>query len=137
MPEKKHNVSPLKQKILAFIDDLGISKREFYAKTGISRGTLESATGFTEDTLAKFLGAYPNIDPGLLFFNRKDVDRVKEQNKGDGPDFLGNEAPLGRYGTKEENILLTYLREKDQVIQKLSERIGHLEAQIDELKKSK
>ena len=61
MQEKEQKISPIKERILQFADSLGISKREFYAKIGVSRGTLESKTGITEDVLAKFIAAYPNI----------------------------------------------------------------------------
>lgn len=63
MQEKEQTFSPIKQNILHFVDFLGISKREFYAKTGISRGTLESNTGITEDTMAKFIATYPDVSP--------------------------------------------------------------------------
>ncbi len=58
----KQNISPIKQRILQFIDSKRISKRNFYANAGISRGTLESPTGITEDIMAKCLAAYPEID---------------------------------------------------------------------------
>ena len=61
MQEKEQKISPIKQRILQYADSLGISKREFYAKIGVSRGTLESKTGITEDILAKFIATYPNI----------------------------------------------------------------------------
>lgn len=61
MQEKEQKISPIKQRILYFAESLGISKREFYAKIGVSRGTLESKTGITEDVLAKFIATYPNI----------------------------------------------------------------------------
>ena len=51
MQSNMQNISPIKQRILQFVANLGISKREFYSLTGISRGTLESKTGITEDTL--------------------------------------------------------------------------------------
>ena len=41
MQEKEQKISPIKQRILQFADNLNISKREFYAKIGVSRGTLE------------------------------------------------------------------------------------------------
>jgi len=66
MQEKKQNNSPIKQRILQFIDELGVSKREFYAKTSISRGTLESNTGITEDIIARFFATYQNISPAWL-----------------------------------------------------------------------
>lgn len=67
MQEKIQKISPIKQRILQFIDTLGISKRDFYAKTGISRGTLESATGITEDTIAKVFATYSNLSPSWIF----------------------------------------------------------------------
>lgn len=66
MQEEKQKISPIKQRILQFVDTLGISKRDFYAKTGISRGTLESATGITEDTIAKVFAIYPDLSPSWL-----------------------------------------------------------------------
>ena len=44
-----------------YVDFLNISKRKFYDKTGISRGTLESNSGITEDIMAKFITTYPEI----------------------------------------------------------------------------
>lgn len=44
-----------------FAGTLGISKRDFYAKIGVSRGTLESKTGITEDVITKFFAAYPEV----------------------------------------------------------------------------
>lgn len=66
MQEKKQKISPIKQRILHFVDTLGITKRDFYAKTGISRGTLESATGITEDTITKVFATYPSLSPSWL-----------------------------------------------------------------------
>lgn len=61
MQAKQQKFSPIKQRILHFADTLGISKREFYTKIGVSRGTLESHTGITEDVMAKFIATYPDV----------------------------------------------------------------------------
>lgn len=66
MQTKEQKISPIKQRILHFADTLGISKREFYAKIGVSRGTLESRTGITEDIVAKFIATYPDISTDWL-----------------------------------------------------------------------
>ena len=63
MQEKKQNISPIKSRILEFIAAIGISKREFYEKTGISRGTLESNTSITENIITKFFATYKNVNP--------------------------------------------------------------------------
>ena len=61
MQEKEQKISPIKQRILQFADTLNISKRDFYLKIGVSRGTLESKTGITEEVLAKFIAAFPEV----------------------------------------------------------------------------
>lgn len=61
MQEKEQKISPIKQRILQFAEYLGISKRDFYKTIGVSRGTLESKTGITEDVMAKFIATYPNV----------------------------------------------------------------------------
>lgn len=77
MQEKIQKISPVKQRILHFVDTLGISKRDFYAKTGISRGTLESKTGITEETITKLFAIYPNIDSAWLLTGQEDVQKQK------------------------------------------------------------
>lgn len=66
MQDKEQKISPIKQRILQFVDTLGISKRDFYANTGISRGTLESKTGITEETITKLFAIYDNISSDWL-----------------------------------------------------------------------
>jgi hypothetical protein len=112
MQDKKQKKSPIKQRILQFIGNLNISKREFYLKTGISRGTLESNTGITEDILAKFIATYPNINIEWLIIG-------KETN---------NEKNL-----KSLNIIKDNKNELE-IIQKLSAENALLKKEIEELK---
>lgn len=67
--------SPIKERILQFVDSLGISKRDFYKKTGISRGTLESNTGITEDTLAKFITTFKELSPEWILTGKGEMYR--------------------------------------------------------------
>lgn len=67
--------SPIKERILQFADSLNISKREFYKKTGISRGTLESSTGITEDTLAKFIATFEDLSPEWILTGKGEMYR--------------------------------------------------------------
>jgi phage repressor protein C with HTH and peptisase S24 domain len=73
MQEKEQKISPTKERILQFADTLGISKREFYKIIDVSRGTLESKTGITEDTLAKFIAIYPQVNIEWLMTGRGDA----------------------------------------------------------------
>lgn len=73
MQDKEQKISPIKQRILQYADSLGISKREFYTKIGVSRGTLESRTGITEDVVTKFIAAYPDVSLEWLVKGKGDV----------------------------------------------------------------
>lgn len=75
MQENEQKVSPIKQRILYFANTLGVSKREFYKKIGVSRGTLESNTGITEETLAKFIDVFPNISVDWLLTGKGEMER--------------------------------------------------------------
>ena len=76
MQEKEQKTSPIKQRILLFADTLGISKREFYAQIGVSRGTLESKTGITEDVITKFIATYPTISIEWLMTGRGEMQKT-------------------------------------------------------------
>lgn len=70
MQTKEQNISPIKQRILHYAASLGGSKREFYASIGVSRGTLESKTGITEETMAKFIATHPDVNIEWLLTGR-------------------------------------------------------------------
>lgn len=63
MQETEQKKSPIKQRILQYIAHLQISKRVFYTSIGISRGTLESKSGITEDIIRRFLEKFPDVSP--------------------------------------------------------------------------
>ena len=85
MQGKEQNISPIKQRILFFASTLGISKRDFYAKIGVSRGTLESKTGITEDVVTKFFATFPEVSVEWLMTGEgemlKNSPLYKEKNK--------------------------------------------------------
>ena len=88
MQEKEQKKSPIKQRILHFVDTLGISKRDFYTQIGVSRGTLESNTGITEDIITKFITIFPTIniewlmtgDGEMYKTTKKDFATMQEKN---------------------------------------------------------
>jgi len=52
-------------RVLRFIEYKGISKREFYANTGLSNGFLDKSSNIGSDKLEKIISAYPDLS--LLF----------------------------------------------------------------------
>lgn len=67
--------SPIKEKILYFADTLNISRREFYRKIQVSRGTLESKNGITEEILTKFITIFPEINLEWLILGKGEMLR--------------------------------------------------------------
>lgn len=77
MQEKEQKISPIKERILQFANSLGISKREFYKIINVSRGTLESKTGITEDIVSKFIASFPEISTDWLLKGEGDMYKNK------------------------------------------------------------
>lgn len=126
MQPKIQNISPIKQRILQFIAESGMSKREFYSLTGISRGTLESKTGITEDTLTKLFAAYPNLSPIWIFTGKGDKLQSRQNET----------SPLFGTNANIEDKLLNIIAQKDREIKELAEEIGKLKQEILQLKSS-
>ena len=124
MSQEIQNISPIKQRILQFIAELGRSKREFYSLTGISRGTLESKTGITEDTLTKLFTAFPDLSPIWVFTGKG--EKLQSQQNETSPLFTVNE--------NIEDKLLNIIAQKDSEIKALAEEIGKLKQEIIQLK---
>ena len=62
---------------MSFAATLGISKRDFYARIGVSRGTLESKTGITEDVITKFFATYPSVSVEWLMTGEGNMFKQK------------------------------------------------------------
>ena len=107
MQEKRRNISPVKDRILYYIENLSISKREFYSKTGISRGTLESPTGITEDTLAKFIATYPEVS--LEWLIRGEGEIVRPNGPEEAPADLLEMASQSLSGEKYRQFSVSVL----------------------------
>lgn len=99
MQEEKQNISPIKQRILSFAETLGISKREFYAQIGVSRGTLESKSSITEDVMARFIARFPQVSPSWLLTGNGNMI-LPTQNKDT------KELPVAHHTDSEEGIPL-------------------------------
>lgn len=97
MQIKEQNISPIKQRILHFAGTLGISKRDFYAKIGVSRGTLESKTGITEDVITKFFATYPEVNIEWLMLGVGEMLKTKRIYRQNSVE----KVPVIEYGDSE------------------------------------
>lgn len=132
MQEKEQNISPIKQRILLFAASLGISKRDFYTKIGVSRGTLESKTGITEDVITKFFATYPEVSIEWLMTGKgemlsdESVAPVKQQP-------VISDERLVTQGVTPELIteLLNRITEQAAEIGRLQEQIRQMRHRLE------
>ncbi len=124
-----------------FASTLGISKRDFYSKIGVSRGTLESPTGITEDVMAKFIAIFPDINSDWLLTGKGDMLKTKRTPSNpdnDNPpvchDEDKNNNPINQVFIAEivEKLLAT-IKEKDDKIAEQAAYIGRLEERIRQM----
>lgn len=73
-----HQISPIKNKILQYIEYKGISKYKFYQESGITRGVLDKESGISEDNIAKFIAYAPDVDLSWLFLDKGTMLKVEE-----------------------------------------------------------
>ena len=91
---------------------MNISKRDFYKTIGVSRGTLESKTGITEDIVAKFIATYPEISVEWLvtgegnIFKTKIPENVRDENPNEDPNKNPNKRKFQKtLGNKQYKII--------------------------------
>lgn len=66
MQENNRDFSIIKERIMKFLEYKGVSKYEFYQKTGISNGILSQKNGLSEENLLRFLNYFGEISPEWL-----------------------------------------------------------------------
>ncbi len=63
MQENDKEISPVKQRILQYIDSKGITLYKCYKETGISKNILSQKNGISEENLIRFLTTYKDVSP--------------------------------------------------------------------------
>lgn len=77
MQENRQEKSPIKQKILLYLTEKGVSEYEFYKKSGITRGILTQNNGISEDNLARFLAYAPDVNELWLLTGMGEMLKTK------------------------------------------------------------
>lgn len=73
-------ISPIKNRILQYIDYKNISKYKFYQKTGITRGVLDKESGISEENIAKFIAYSDDIDLNWLLTGKGKMLKTDNEN---------------------------------------------------------
>lgn len=91
MQEKRQEKSPIKQNILLYLAQKGVSTYEFYKESGVTRGILQQNNGISEDNIARFLAYAPDISVEWLITGRGEMlstMQEKKQEKSDSEEKL-------------------------------------------------
>ena len=73
MQEKQQEKSPIKQNILLYLANKGVTSYEFYKISGVTRGILQQPNGISEDNIARFLAYAPDVNAEWLLTGKGDM----------------------------------------------------------------
>lgn len=124
MQENKQEKSPIKQKILLYLDSIGVSQYDFYKKTGVTRGVLGQNNGISEDNLSRFLAYYPEVNPIWLLTGQGEM-LLKEQPS--------TPVEIPASDNNEASVYYKMYKEKDEEVKAQAKEIGALEQKVKTL----
>lgn len=130
MQENKQDKSPIKQRILQYLGENGISMYDCYAKTGITRGVLGQNNGLSEENLSRFLAYYTEVNIEWLVLGRGSMLRDSITSK---ESKLENSPNANSVLSTEESIIYKMYKEKDEENKILIRENGRLEERIRQL----
>ena len=135
MQEKERNISPVKERIKQYVDTLSISMNEFYAKTGMSRGTLSNSSGLTVDLLIKFFAVYPKVNPEWIVMGTGLMLKKEEMDHELGEDERRDvvEEPKGSYQSRKTDVCRNCDR-LEKMVDAQEKLISHLSHELEELR---
>lgn len=81
MQEKRQEKSPIKQNILLYLAQKGVSPYEFYKESGVTRGILQQNNGISEDNIARFLAYAPDVSVEWLITGRGEMFSIMQEKK--------------------------------------------------------
>lgn len=111
MQEKLQKKLQVKQNILQVIDIKGLTKYDFYKKTGITRGILDQNNGINEENLARFLAYFDDIDANWLVTGKGEMYKKEDKNTNNDSSYDNMRSII--------EILDKTLLEKDKQIDRL------------------
>lgn len=116
MQEKQQEKSPIKQNILLYLANKGVTPYEFYKISGVTRGILQQSNGISEDNIARFLAYAPDVNiewlitgKGYMLKNTTDQRQMESahlvpENSNEGIPLIPLSAMAGSF-TDESSVM--------------------------------
>lgn len=132
MQENNRNISPIKSRMLEYIDFKGITPYRFYQETGVSRGILNKPGGIGEENIVKFLLKYPEVDEKWLLLG--DGNMLKEKKP---PNSINSTKTikLSPDLSNKDFDLVQYILARDSKLEEMAQEIGRLKEKLRAQKK--
>ena len=98
MQENNKEISPIKKRILKYLDYKGITQYKCYKETGISKNVLSQKNGLNEENLVRFLKTYKDANPIWVTIGEgsmllTDLDVVKSNENIEEKEIKPTEIP--------------------------------------------
>lgn len=109
MQENKQEKSPIKQNILLYLEEKGVTPYEFYKLSGVTRGVLAQNNGISEDNISKFLAYATDVNPSWLLTGEGEMlikDGSVEQNDIVGDSINGHNVTVGKSGDDYMKVIM-------------------------------
>lgn len=134
MQENKQDKSPIKQKILLYLANKGITPYEFYKISGVTRGILQQNNGISEDNISRFLAYAPDVNLEWLMLGKGEmlktecISSTQEENKTSNVVSYDEDKKTTKQQLSPEYMaLLSAFQEQATEIGRLQQRIDDLE----------
>jgi len=140
MQEKQQEKSPIKQKILLYLANKGVTPYEFYKISGVTRGILQQNNGISEENITRFLAYATDVSPAWLLTGEGSM--LKTKCTAEAPSEAKTAISEDKDTEKSENhqipsqeylALLSAFREQATEIGRLQERIRQQERDLERL----
>lgn len=90
--------SPIKQRIIEYLEFKGLTMYQFNKESGITRGVIEKSSGISEDNITKFIAYAPEVDVNWLVLGQGKM--LKEHNDYGNPSMV--QEPINVFSLKTD-----------------------------------
>ena len=131
-------MSAFKSRIIQYLEYKGLTKYDFYKKTGVSNGVLSQKSGLSEDNALKFLNYFKDINPTWFFSGKGDMLKKPHEYAPEDRGLLTVNDKNPEYRCEncgEKNLLIETLQKltenQQELIAVLKEKLKKYESSED------